>query len=224
MNPWLILLPFLLLTTSGYAGVKVVTDPSAVDTVYAAKRVALLIGVDEYLDEDLATLSFSGKDANDLATVLRAESGGSFDEVTVLTGPQNTTKAAILNTIERITASLQRDDTLLVYLSGHGTLTLDAINGTELYFLPSDATLDSPSEQGVLVSWLEETLADKVARRRVLILDTCHNGRSKSGLSESTEERLPVYVESRPHQHRTPSQRIGSTIICCALLSTCHGR
>lgn len=190
MNPWILLLPFVLLATSVHAGVKVVSDPSNVDSVYAAKRVALLIGVDQYNDDDLATLSFSGKDANDLATVLRAESGGSFDEVTVLTGPNQTTKAAILHTLNTITASLQRDDTLLVYLSGHGTLTLDAINGTELYFLPSDATLDRPSENGVLVSWLEETLADKVARRRVLILDTCHNGRSKSGLSNQTEERL----------------------------------
>ena len=190
MKRLLLALTVALMPHLALAGVKVVKDAPNTTEVYQSKRVALLVGVDQYGDEALTTLSFSGKDANDLATVLRSDTGGGFDEVTVLTGPERTTRSAILDTLDKITSDLQRDDTLLVYLSGHGTLTLDAINGTELYFLPSDATLDQPKEQGVLVSWLEETLADKVARRRVLILDTCHNGRSKSGLSNQTEQQL----------------------------------
>jgi len=190
MKALLLALLSILAPSLALAGVKVLEDAPSTVEVYAAKRVALLVGVDEYSAEGLSTLSFSGKDANDLAKVLRATSGGGFDEVTVLTGPEQTTRTAILDTLSDITASLQRDDTLLLYLSGHGTLTLDAVNGTELYFLPSDASLDHPKERGLLVSELETVLAGKVARRRVLILDTCHNGRSKSGLSGQTEARL----------------------------------
>ena len=83
--------------------------------------------------------------------MLGSDTGG-FDDITVLTGPAMTTRDAILQTLDDITASLQRDDTLLVYLSGHGTLTLDAINGSELYFLPSDAKLGNPQDRGLKVS------------------------------------------------------------------------
>ena len=184
------------------AGVTVVPPSAETDAAYLPRRVALVIGVDGYQDPDLSTLSFAGKDANDIATLLTNQDVGSYDEVRVLTSLQDTDRKAILHHLEAITADLQRDDTFLLYLSGHGTLTLDPIDGTSLYFLPSDAKLDHPKERGIAVSWLEETVSELVPRRRVMIMDTCHNGRSKSGLSSSTKEKLSTLRGEPPAPNR----------------------
>jgi uncharacterized caspase-like protein len=166
------------------------TSTAGLDAAYAPRRVALLIGVDAYYDPELQTLSFAGKDARDLAAALQDPAGGDYDEVTVVTGKDATTAEGIVHAIREATADLQRDDTFLLYLSGHGTLDLDPIEGTRLFFLPSDGKLGAPADTALEVATIEDSLSKIAARRRVLILDTCHNGRGRSGLSDTTQARL----------------------------------
>lgn len=177
------------LAAPSFAGVRPATGAADLDRAYAPRRVALLIGVDHYNDPALQALSFAGKDANDLATVLRDPVYGDYDVVHVLTGKDATDRADIERKIREVAGTLQRDDTFLLYLSGHGTLELD-LDGTHLYFLPSDGKLDAPEQTAIDVAWLERTMSGLVPKRRVLIMDTCHNGRSKSGLAPGTEARL----------------------------------
>ena len=165
-------------------------QPNQLEEVYKPQRVALLVGIDSYLDPDLDTLRFSAKDARDLGDVLAAESPGGFDQVTIIDQAAGATRAAIEEAIVSATANLQRDDTFLLYLSGHGTLTLHPTNGTRLWFLPSDGVLTKVQTTGLPVDWLEERVGSLVARRRVLILDTCHNGREKSSLANQTSTAL----------------------------------
>lgn len=180
----------LILVCAAFAGV-VPAGPGAGD-VFAARRVAVLIGVQDYADPALQGLRFSAKDARDVGSVLSDADRGGFDRVTVLTGSTATSRAGLLSALRTATADLQRDDTFLLYLSGHGTLTLDPIEGSRLWFLPSDARLDEPDRTGLSVSELEEFVSELPARRRVLILDTCHNGRagSKSLVSGATANTL----------------------------------
>jgi uncharacterized caspase-like protein len=194
MNRWI---PALLLTPllagPALAGKVTVPKDGQLDRAYQARRVALLVGVDTYADPDLEPLAFAGKDARDMARALRDEAVGDFDEVHVLTGPDATSRQAILERLEAVTADLQRDDTFVLYLSGHGTLTLDPLEGTRLWFLPADAELATPAEEGLAVADLEATLSSLTPRRRVLIMDTCHNGRSDSSraaLNDTTRDRL----------------------------------
>ena len=184
-----------LVATPALAGKVTVSDDGGADAAFASKRVAVLIGVDTYADPELSTLEFAGKDARDMASTLRDESIGDYDEVHVLTGADATSRAAILAKLREVTAGLQRDDTFLLYLSGHGTLTLDPIDGTRLWFLPSDSDLSHPEDRGIDVAWLEETVTSLVPRRRVLIMDTCHNGRAdgaRAALNNSTRDRLSI--------------------------------
>lgn len=145
--------------------------------VYAPRRVAVAIGIDDYDDPALEPLRFAAKDAEDMAAALRRPGIGGFDRVWVLTDPEDTTAERIAETLALATADLQRDDTFLLYLSGHGTLTLDVIEGTRLWFLPSDGSLSGARETGIAVSELERWVAEVPARRRVLVMDTCFNGR-----------------------------------------------
>lgn len=182
-----------LLALPGVASAAVVATAPApdADAVYAPRRVAVLVGVQEYGDPALAGLRFPAKDARDLGVALGSADVGGFDEVKVVTGAAATSRAALRQALRDATATLQRDDTFLLYLSGHGTLTLDP-EGSHLWFLPSDGRLDAPEATGLSVAELEALVADLPARRRVLILDTCHNGRagSKSSVAAGTAARL----------------------------------
>jgi hypothetical protein len=159
--------------------------PAPVDAAFRPRRVAVLVGVQDYTDPALHGLRFATADATDLGALLRDPAVGAFDEVTVLTGADTTSRAALERALARATATLQRDDTFLLYLSGHGTLTLDPVEGSRLWFLPADARLDAPAATGLSVAALEDTLATLPARRRVLVLDTCHNGRGPAGSGRS---------------------------------------
>ncbi len=166
----------IALIAAGYAAGLGAAD-IALGSVYAPRRVAVAIGIDDYEDPALDSLRFAAKDAEDMAEALRRPDIGGFDRVWVLTSPEDTTAEHIAETLRRATADLQRDDTFLLYLSGHGTLTLDPIEGTRLWFLPSDGSLGETRETGIAVSELERWVAEVPARRRVLVMDTCFNGR-----------------------------------------------
>jgi hypothetical protein len=179
----------LLLAAPALAGSLGTADVD-LEGVYTPRRVAVLVGVNSYSDPDLPQLRFSAKDATDLADALSDPRIGNFDRVWVLTDPEDTTAEGIARALEIASADLQRDDTFLLYLSGHGTLTLDAREGTRLWFLPSDSTLSGAREEGVAVSQLEQFVSEVPARRRVLVMDTCHNGREKSSLDPATARLL----------------------------------
>lgn len=176
----------LPIATAGSLGTA--EEPRDLDRVYEPRRVAVVIGVDGYDDPALTDLRFAAKDARDLSLVLDDEQLGGFDRVLTITAPEATTRASIEQALDFATSDLQRDDTFLLYLSGHGTLTIDPVDGTELWFLPSDGELGEARTTGIPVAWLEERVADVEARRRVLIMDTCHNGRegSRSALDSGT--------------------------------------
>ncbi len=174
-----------LLSAEADAAPVAVTPSSDVDDALAPRRIALLIGVQDYDDPALQGLRFPEKDAADLGRSLGAPGIGGFDRVFVVSGREATTKEALTRTLGLVSADLQRDDTFFLYFSGHGTLTLDA-SGSRLWLLPSDARLDQPERQGLAVADLEDFLGGLAPRRRVLVLDTCHNGRSGSKSSVNT--------------------------------------
>lgn len=176
----------LLLPTALAGSLGTAEEPRDLDRIYEPRRVAVVIGVDGYDDPALTDLKYAAKDARDLSAAL--DDAGDFDRVLTVTAPNATTREGIEKALDFATADLQRDDTFLLYLSGHGTLTIDPVDGTELWFLPSDGELGDAAGTGIPIAWLEERVADVEARRRVLVMDTCHNGRegSRSSVDEST--------------------------------------
>ncbi|MEC7949224.1 MAG: caspase family protein [Myxococcota bacterium] len=190
-----LLVAMLGFTGASHAGV-VPGDAADLDSVYAPRRVAVMVGVQDYDDPRLQGLRFPAKDARDLGAALRDPGAGGFDRVVVVDGEAETTADAIERAIRAASADLQRDDTFVLYLSGHGTLTLDPALGSRLWFLPSDGRLDSPEQTGISIAELEAWVADLPARRRVLVMDTCHNGRTtgplagRSAINPSTQQRL----------------------------------
>lgn len=199
------MIKLLTLLGAAWAGPVPVGPSAAADAALQPRRVALLVGVQEYDDPALQGLQFPAKDAADLGRALGAPGIGGFDRVFVVSGHDATTRAALTRTIALVTADLQRDDTFLLYFSGHGTLTLDANEGSRLWFLPADASLDRPEARGLAVAEVEDLLAGLAPRRRVLIMDTCHNGRSgsKSSVSQPTAQLLSGFRGEVPAPRTT---------------------
>ncbi len=189
----------LLFTSAALAGV--VNVPGGVaEEAYKPRRVAVLVGVQDYVDPSLQGLKFPEKDARDLGAVLGSPDVGGFDRVFVISGKAATTREQLLRSVSVATADLQRDDTFLLYLSGHGTLAIDPVEGSQLFFLPSDSRLDAPQQTGLAVADVEALLHNLPARRRALILDTCHNGRSgsRSAVSTPTQQLLSGFRGEPP--------------------------
>ena len=192
------MMPVLFVSAALAGAVPVPTG--AADGAFKARRVAMLIGVQDYADPALQGLQYAEKDARDLGAVLGSPDVGGFDRVFVISGRAATSREQLLRSIQVATADLQRDDTFLLYLSGHGTLAIDPVEGRQLYFLPSDGKLDAPHTTGLAVADVEAMLHALPARRRALILDTCHNGRSgsRSALSTPTQQLLSGFRGEPP--------------------------
>jgi WD40 repeat protein/uncharacterized caspase-like protein len=132
----------------------------------------LAIGISRYRDQQL-TLTYARKDAEDLAAALR-ETTRSFGKVVVhLLTDEQASKQGILDARRFLLASAIEDQAI-VYLAGHGVL-----HRGRYYFLPSDYDASAPEKTGIPYDQLEELLDGIPARRRLMLLDTCHAGEAE---------------------------------------------
>jgi len=140
---------------------------------------ALIIGNTEYADPGLARLTSPGKDAEDLARVLRDKNICAFDEVRVLL---NQPAAVISETIDEFFYQKKPEDLLVLYFSGHGVrdefgaLYLAAQN-TNRFLLRSTA---------IKSAYISEIMDQSRSKRQVLILDCCNSGAFAQGTKAAT--------------------------------------
>ncbi|MCB9741179.1 MAG: caspase family protein [Alphaproteobacteria bacterium] len=180
-----------------------VAEPDDYQSAAAGRRVALVVGINDYEDAALGDLRFAAQDASDVAFALRKENGGTFDEVVQL--PGDVRFAEIKAAFDELTAGLQRDDTFLFYFAGHGTQD-DEDNRAELYLLPSDGHLIGSDDvrEEVKATWyalaaLQSDIERVEADTRIVIIDACYNGTGRSGMSQKTlEERSLFRGQSTP--------------------------
>jgi uncharacterized caspase-like protein len=133
----------------------------------------LAFGVSRYRNSSL-DLQFADKDARDLAHLL-AEGGrrGLYDVVArVMVDDQVTT--ANMRAAKDFLRSANVDDTVVVFLAGHGTYTDD--RAAEYMFVTHDTDVSRLRETAAPFELIEELFADLPARRRLLLLDTCESG------------------------------------------------
>lgn len=186
LHALLLLLPLLL----GAGLVPVAVDEASIDGSMGARKLALVIGVSEYEDSMFTPLAFAKADAEAMSDVLGNPDFGAFDEVRTLVGSARTTSEGIAGELELLLATAGPEDTVLVYLSGHGTLDLDWQHQPELFLAGSDTRGDDLPSTGLRVRELQDALGTSKARRKVLIIDACHHGAGKSKVAPETIARL----------------------------------
>jgi hypothetical protein len=166
-------------------------DGPTLDQAFQPRRIALVVGVDQYDDDAFPGLRFASRDARAMAEILDDPMWGGFDDVVVLSTHARTSRVEILAAIDELTATLQRNDTFLFYFSGHGTLSTQDSGQTSLYLCARDTDADRPASTAIAVDTLQRIFKTRVpCRRKVMILDSCHNGEAKSFVTARTEEEL----------------------------------
>lgn len=160
----------------------------------SAKKIAVLVGVDKYRNEDWRPLRYAGKDAERLGALLRNDC--QFDTVIVLSetaaaleknpklAPE---RANIVAEIQKQLGEARKDDTVVLVFSGHG-VQYDADedvgpNGKKepsVYFAPIDARFEGltpkeAKESLIHLNGIFDALANCPASVRLLLADCCRD-------------------------------------------------
>ena len=134
---------------------------------FAAKRVALVIGNNDY--ENVPKLQKAVNDADAISKEL-AKLG--FEVVSA----ENVGRRAMSRALVELETKIESGDTALIYFAGHGF----AVEGTN-YLLPVDVPEAGPGEEGLVrdasfaANGLSDRLQEKGAATVILILDACRD-------------------------------------------------
>jgi hypothetical protein len=160
-----------------------------IDAAYQPRKIALLVGVGRFQDGAWGALRYPEKDAEDLAAVLRDPERGGFAHVEVLKDAP--TREQLKEALRRV-ADQNRDerDTVVVYVSSHGTLARDSIGELRRYLVASDTRLREVAASGIAMDELKASFDALRSRRKVLVLAACHSGGGKSLLPADVQREL----------------------------------
>lgn len=130
---------------------------------------ALLIGVNEYDDPNIADLDKPIADAGRLGSVLESYYTFPKENITYL---ENPTRTAIIDALDQLSQKLTREDNLLIFYAGHGYWDVDRKIG---YWIPSNGSKTSTAD------WFRNTtLTDQLrtinTKHTLLIADACFSG------------------------------------------------
>lgn len=132
------------------------------------RKLALLIGVNQYADKRVPELVGAVPDARAVRTLLEQRLGY---ETTVLEDPS---REAIVRAFNRLAAQAEANDSVIIYYAGHGVVV--PIDGVDTgFWLPADSDAESPS------SWLANSdiaklVASISSRQTMLVSDSCYSG------------------------------------------------
>ncbi len=136
------------------------------------KRVALFVGIDEYKDTSINSLSCAANDATSLRNKFKKLWNGLDDRVELLVDAKATPEA-VTDKIEFLTRDLAEGDLFVFYFSGHGCEFDD-----KHYLLGPDVrlqTLNRKHELGTLPLLAVRDMTNKHGLQRLFILDCCRN-------------------------------------------------
>jgi formylglycine-generating enzyme required for sulfatase activity len=165
------------------------------------KKLALLVGVDEYKTPILADkpLRYAQRDVIELGKVLRAQN---FDDVKILTGAA-ATRAGINAALDALLKDPGAEDLILVGFSGHGAqMSLVDAQGrferdeqgnekSEAYFCPVDAVLGRPQTMVGLTALMARL--NRESGIKLMLVDACRDDpveAGKKGLRSLTGDEL----------------------------------
>ncbi len=137
----------------------------------------LAVGVNRYARETM-NLKFAADDARALAALFDRRGPWLYEQVhSVTLLDEQATRPAIRAALAQMAGQARPQDTLVVFLAGHGTMV-----GQRYYFITCEfqqgtgSLEDDLRQQGLPADELAEQLAAVPALKRMLILDTCQSG------------------------------------------------
>jgi len=135
------------------------------------KKVALLVGIEQYEDRTISPVLFARADAMAFAKRLRERC--SFDHVKTLTeakGPGSAYLGNVIDALRDLAGELHQNDLFLFFFAGHGV----EVDG-QGYLLTRESRLAFPEHGSLSLALLRKTFGRLPASRRLLLLDACRN-------------------------------------------------
>ncbi|MGZ3387065.1 MAG: SUMF1/EgtB/PvdO family nonheme iron enzyme [Isosphaeraceae bacterium] len=178
----LVIIPLLCAGILGQATVPVPAQEPAASA--PTRRVALLVGINEYRKRGFIDLKWAENDVAEMEQELRRLG---FDKVVVMKGSSEgelrPTKENIEAQLKGLLADVGKDDIVLVMLSGHGQelkVKLRAPDGSEVerddgFYCPVNAVMNEPDTM-VSLSFLTDDLLVKWGGKNLVLLDACRDG------------------------------------------------
>ncbi len=144
------------------------------------KKHVVAIGVSHFRSNDLwPNLRYSGKDAKDLYSALRLNGSHPFDSGSLLIGDDSSevTKGSVLQSLASLGKSgLKEEDTVIVYISTHGTVKYREDGSVGRFIIMSDTDPKRVGETALDYQDLLAAFRDLKARKKALILAFCYSG------------------------------------------------
>ncbi|HVX64029.1 MAG TPA: caspase family protein, partial [Pirellulales bacterium] len=142
-----------------------------------SRLYVVAVGISRYADANM-NLSFASQDARALAELFQRRGAALYEQVHLVTLiDDQAAKSGIQQALKQVGAQTRPQDTLLLFLAGHG-----AMIGQRYYFIPQDFRKqakrleDDVRQQGLPADELSDYLGAAAALKRILILDTCASG------------------------------------------------
>lgn len=154
------------------------------DTAPSSNAFIVAVGVGRYRDG--RTLK-AATDAADFARLWESLATSHQGKCLVYSGHPLLDEGATLESLQGIGSFLEQadpEDTVAVFLAGHGSLLADGTYAFELH----DCNASNIKERGAPLLLFQEALRTCRSRRKLMVLDSCHSG----GTFESGRLILPV--------------------------------
>ena len=138
----------------------------------------LAVGLNDYADAGM-DLRYAAPDASSIGALFAERGPALYADVHVhRLVDREATRQGIRDAVARIATEARAQDTFIAFLAGHGWMV-----GQRYYFLPHEFRRTPGREidtdvrkQGLAADVLAEAITAVPARKRVLVLDTCHAG------------------------------------------------
>tara|TARA_B110000483_G_scaffold239570_1_gene318317 strand:+ start:53 stop:2176 length:2124 start_codon:yes stop_codon:yes gene_type:complete len=173
-------------------------NPSKIVSDQSDNKVALIIGIENYVDSPDAT--FANLDAKYFFDYARKGFGVNKNNINLLVDEQATfvkTNKALTKWLRSKVKSGQTE--LIIFFAGHGLASND---GKELYLLPQDSDPDLLSRTALSRTELFQEIISLNPKNVTIFLDTCYSGVSrdeKTLLASARPVRIVADKQSTPN-------------------------
>lgn len=168
---------------------------------------ALIIGIQNFKNPKLQ-LRYAAADAELMASTLRQTGKNLFEQVniTLLTTPADTTRDAVIKTLETY-RSILPNDLFVFFVASHGT-----VDEGEYFLLTSNVgstSTDKLKRDALSQRDLKERIANIPATKKLIIIDTCN----AAALGDAIQVAMLTRGMSEDTAMKVLARAVGSTII-----------
>lgn len=155
----------------------------------APKYYALILGANDYIDDQVSDLEQPISDAVKLTLALTTRYTFNQEDIVFIKNP---TREQIINELDRLTRKVTKNDNLLVFYAGHGYWDQETDFG---YWLPVDSKSNTTSNW-LANSQIRDYVAALKTKHTLLITDACFGGsifRTRKTFEETSSAKNKLY-------------------------------